>query len=702
MASRALRVGARGTELLAALLLSLSVIAGASGILYLLRPHITGWPGPIVREALPLDQLAAHDAVPLLAFCVVWLGAGLALGGLALAARIERLTAGLLAALLTGTFLYAASGVSIFVVQQIQAGSAFRHALYVPGVYLATVFAGVGGASLGSAHGRASRRGPLILGAFVAMSGVLDVASAITPEIASRLHMVENATPNVVPRIASALVVPAGLALVVLARGLRRRRRRAWQLTTAIVVAAALLHILKGLDYEEAIANTLLAIALIARRHDFEGRGDPAVRRSLVGRFVLYAAAIMGYGIVALWVNRLAVDRPYTVLFAVRETAESAAGVYISGSEHLNGQFGGWFALSVFLLALLAGFSLLWEWLAPWRHRVLQLDRERLLARRIVEDFGMDTLSPFALRGDKSYFFSEDELAFLAYTVVAGVAVVSGDPVGPEDHAEPLLRRFLTFAHERDWRVGVLGVGERHLDVYRRLGLRVLYHGDEAVVDTAEFSLEGRAIRKVRQSVARLEREGYHAEIRYAGEIREEERADLEAVALAWRGDEPERGFTMELDSLFRLDGTGAVFVIGRDSGSLVKGFLHFAVVPGRALSLSSMPRLLDTPNGFNDWLVAEAIAWAKTHGFTRVSLNFAPFAAVFAEEADASRRVLRGALQTLKFHFQLDNLLAFNRKFFPHWEHRYVVYEQLTDLPRVGLAGLAAEGYLPLPGAHR
>ena len=42
-------------------------------------------------------------------------------------------------------------------------------------------------------------------------------------------------------------------------------------------------------------------------------------------------------------------------------------------------------------------------------------------------------------------------------------------------------------------------------------------------------------------------------------------------------------------------------------------------------------------------------------------------------------------------------NLLAFNRKFLPHWQKRYVVLESLADLPRVGLAGLAAEGYLPL-----
>ena len=46
-------------------------------------------------------------------------------------------------------------------------------------------------------------------------------------------------------------------------------------------------------------------------------------------------------------------------------------------------------------------------------------------------------------------------------------------------------------------------------------------------------------------------------------------------------------------------------------------------------------------------------------------------------------------------------HLLVFNRKFFPHWEPRYVIYQRPADLPRVGLAGLAAEGYLPYTGTR-
>jgi lysyl-tRNA synthetase, class II len=132
----------------------------------------------------------------------------------------------------------------------------------------------------------------------------------------------------------------------------------------------------------------------------------------------------------------------------------------------------------------------------------------------------------------------------------------------------------------------------------------------------------------------------------------------------------------------------------------LAQGFLHFAIAPAiSALSLSSMPRLRSTtPNGFNEWLICETIAWSRSQGYGRVSLNFSPFAALLAPGAELSgtQQLQRRALLRLKGHFQLDNLLAFNRKFFPHWEQRFLVYERRLDLPRVSLAALAAEAYLP------
>jgi lysyl-tRNA synthetase, class II len=405
------------------------------------------------------------------------------------------------------------------------------------------------------------------------------------------------------------------------------------------------------------------------------------------------------YGLVTLWVNRLMADEPYSISFALHVTGRALAGLSFRGADHLNGPLADWFPLSAFLIAWGAVGLLLVEWLAPWRYRLKQEVRERVQAHALVSQYGADTIAPFALRADKSYFFSEDQTAFLAYRVSGGVAIVAGDPIGPEDVQGELIRGFLDFAHARGWRVAVLGVSELSLGLYRSLGLRALYHGDEAVVDTAAFSLEGRPIRKVRQSVHRLGAAGFEACALRPSELDAERRERLETVARAWRGSAPERGFTMALDALFGLGDNDAIFLVGLDREGRELGFLHFAIShPGGALSLSSMPRLRHAPNGFNEWLICESIAWARAHGYRRVSLNFAPFAALLAPESDLTRgqQLQAATLRRLKGRFQLDNLLHFNRKFFPEWQRRFVVYERRRDLPRVGVAALAAEAYLP------
>ena len=676
--------------------LGLAVLLSASGWLYLVRaPTLTN--GPRVGDALPLDELARHSAVGLPAFAAVWAVAAVLLAALARWARTERLTAALLLAGAVGGWTYAATGTSVLTVRQIPAADAFHAATGIRAVWLPALLAGVAGALLGHHRSSAKPRAPLVLAIVVAAAGVVGVLATILP-VHDRTP-IERFAPEQVHPLAHALVAPLGLALVVVARGLARRKRRAWYAALAVLAPLALLHLLHGFG-TPAVATALTALALLARRRDFDAPGDPRTPPRLLLWALVWLAAIYAYGFAALWTNRLMADRPLTLRFALGETTRALVGLDVAGSAHLVDGFGEWFPLSVLLTGATATVFLLNRWLAPWRFRHAQEARERALVRDVVRTWGVDTLAPFVLREDKSYFFSEDESAFVAYRVVNGVAVVSGDPIGPPAEFDELVARFITHARTRDWRVAILGASETWLGLYERHGLHALYHGDEAVVATSAFSLEGRPIRKVRQSVHRLTRAGYRCEVRRAPDVDPRLRRELDDVTRAWRGGEPERGFAMALDALFRVE--DAVFVIGYGPDNRARGFLHFALAtPGAALSLSSMPRLCDTPNGFNEWLVCNAVEWARVHGYERVSLNFAPFAALLSPDAELTKlqRVERRALLSLKGHFQLDNLLQFNRKFLPSWQRRFVVYERRRDLPRVGIAALAAESYLPFSG---
>ena len=77
------------------------------------------------------------------------------------------------------------------------------------------------------------------------------------------------------------------------------------------------------------------------------------------------------------------------------------------------------------------------------------------------------------------------------------------------------------------------------------------------------------------------------------------------------------------------------------------------------------------------------------------LGLYFSPFAALLAPGAELTRAqwLQVSVLRRLKGWFQLDNLLVFNRKFFPDWERRFGVADyaaQVVELRFFG--GLNAE----------
>src|SRR6266567_7201842 len=486
---------------------ALAIVVAATGWLYVVQPH-SALPGPAVADALPLDELSRRSAVPLLVFLGVWAVAALSLGAIARIMRAERLTAGLMLALGAGGWGYLQTGLSLLIVRQIPAHQAFHAAAGQKAIYVPATLAGLAGALGGRARTSERPRSPLVLAWFVAAAGTLGVIEAVTPD--HRSALIAALAPENVHGISEALVAPLGLMLLVAARGLARRKRRAWQVAVVVLLWLVALHLQHRFGYG-AVATGLVGVALLARRADFDAQGDPSANPRVALRAFLFGTSIFGYSFIALWLNRVMADQPFTLSFALRETARGAVGANAVGSDHLAGSFGEWFPLSVLLLTLCPAGLLLFAWLAPWRYRHAQEASHRRLTRDLVATWGVDTLAPFVLRADKSYFFDEEEASFLAYKVVSGIAIVSGDPIGPPERFPGLVGSFLRFAHVRGWRVAILGVSEGALGLYRGHGLHALYHGDEAVVDTSTFSLEGRPIRKVRQSVHRLERSGYSA-----------------------------------------------------------------------------------------------------------------------------------------------------------------------------------------------
>ena len=538
---------------------------------------------------------------------------------------------------------------------------------------------------------RAFRRGeglPGLAGAIAFAVGLVNLLSALTPNVAWRHHLLLQLEPVEAVPVFHTLAVPASVTLVVSAFYLRARRRRAWQAALVLMIVLGVFALLKGLDFEEAALSWAAAGLLWWGRDSFYVRQERLHPRSPVVPAlgaVAIACALAGIGI---WVATRA--EPSDVL---RELGSLLA--WTKGSMSFDDELA-WLPLGIGALSVAAIVGLTWVLFRPLSPpNSLPGSGERSDAADLVREHGRDTLAFFKLRDDAHYHFSADRRAFAGYRVANRVLLVAGDPVGEPAAVPALVGDLCAFAETRGLKVAALGASSALLPVYRQAGMRSIYIGDEAIVETADFSLEGRAIRKVRQSVSRLEHAGYTVEALDFEQLDEHTVLELEHVSALWRDGEPERGFTMAMDRLDGEHAAGSVVVAARDEAGGVRGFLHFVPSYGRpAMSLSFMRRDRSTPNGLIEFLVVRAIELMRDRGIEELSLNFAAFGRLLDRPQGRIERAL-GRLVTLgDRYFQIESLYRFNAKFEPKWEPRYLVFE--GPLPRVALAALRIEGQLP------
>ena len=548
---------------------------------------------------------------------------------------------------------------------------------------------------------RAVRRAdslPTLAALTALLAGLVNLASAVTPSIAWRNHLLLQVEPFETLKLSHAAAVPASMLLFVTAPYLWRRRQGALRLALVLLLGLTVLDLLKGLDVEAASGSAAAAALLWLGRGSFCVRHDPDTLRTALRRVSVLGTGTLLLCALAIWI---AAHESAGLLTILRETGDALLWqpgplTFHDELAHLDEAIG----LTGLLTLIWSAYVLFRPLAEPHAFPAGEL---RHAARELVRLHGADTLAYFKLRRDQHYLFSPDRRAFLGYRVEASVLLVSGDPVGAEDALPALLRELSAFAEARGLRIAVLGAGEQLRPLWEQLGLRSLYLGDEAVVDTGAFSLEGRAIRKLRQSVTRLERQGYGVTLHELAELSEADLAELETVSRRWLGEASERGFTMSLDALRRDDHGDSLVVLGRDADGRIRGFLHFAPSYGRgAVSLSLMRRDTDTPNGLTEFLVARGLEQLRERGIEEASLNFAAFARFIHEPRGRLERLVGRGLLAADAFFQIERLYRFNAKFFPRWEPRYLLYERMPVLPRVALAALWAEGQLPKPSRAR
>lgn len=545
----------------------------------------------------------------------------------------------------------------------------------------------------GAAFPRAGRRDPAprVAALLTLAAGVLNLGSALLPAERQRLDLLHRLVPGALSRGATVVTAAAGVGLLLLAGGLRRRRRTAWLVAVVLLGGSAVLHLLKGLDFEEALAEAFLAGLLAGQGGRFTARAGPGERRATAVAGLAVIGITAAYGTLGLLANGRDVAEDLGVGRVLREVSRMALG--LGSSLTLTGRFGRFFPTSVAAVFWLGVLVVAARALAPALAR-WQADPGLGAAVAGADD----SLAYFALRDDRATVRAAHTL--VSYRPVRTVALAAGDPLGPCEEWPQAVRAFLAEAAAQGRVAAVLGCGEQAARVWAAAGLATLYLGDEAVLDLDRFSLEGRAVRIARQSWNRARRAGFTALACHSGDLDPDSVSALRELSRRWRGETAERGFSMALGRLFDPRDSGALVVVARNAGGRPLGFLHFVPWGRHGASLDVMRRDHGSPGYLNDFLIVEAARRLPGLGVRRLSLNFSFLRALLAAGAEPRvplrLRAARWLLHRLSGPFQIETLYRFNKKFAPAWQPRYLAVETPEELPRIVIAALRAEGLLP------
>lgn len=549
---------------------------------------------------------------------------------------------------------------------------------------------------------------PAAAGLLCLFIGLSDIISIILPEWQERLRSMHRITA-VVPgtmfptgtAVAGTAVVITGLLLLMLSHGLRRRKRRAWQAVVALLAFNIVIHLVRGLHVPLAVGSLVVLGALLLFRGHFYARGDPRTRWQALWVFCALAVADVAIGLAYILLARGLV-RDYSFAQRLQHVIYGLVG-FSGPVEFVSGARSDTFDLLTSVLGLFTLIVTAYLFLRPAKPKARLGQQDAARIRELLSRHGeRDSLGYFALRHDKNVVWSPTGKSCICYRVVSGVMLASADPIGDPEAWPGAINAFLDEAASHAWIPAVMGCSELGAEIWCREGcLTALELGDEAIVGVADFSLEGRQMRNVRQMVSRVARQGYVAEVRRLADVPRKEIEDIVRQADSWRGSPTERGFSMALG---RVGGPGdedCVLATATEDGVL-RALLYFVPWGSDGLSLDLMRRDRASQPGLNDFLIVEAIKAAPSLGVKRLSLNFAVFrAALERGEKIGAGPVLRAWRSLLLFAsrwFQIESLYRFNAKFCPEWQPRFFVFPSTKDAPRIALAALEAEAFLVWP----
>jgi len=518
---------------------------------------------------------------------------------------------------------------------------------------------------------------PQVLAFAAFIGGAILLFSGATPAIEQRVDFLKRLVPLPLLELSHFIGSVAGMGLLLLGRGLQRRLDAAYHLTVGLLIAGILASMIKGLDYEEAIALLLILIAIWPTRRHFYRKSSLISQRFNSG-WIAAILIVLGSSVWLGYYSYRHIEYADSLWwrFAFRADAARFLRAFVG--------------VAVLGLFYAAGRLLKPAPPQPAEPGAQELEKAYFTVRESVA-----VSANLALLGDKRLLFSPEGDAFIMYAVEGRSWIAMGDPVGPEVRRPELIWKFRELSDRYGGRPVFYEVGHENLNLYLDIGLSLLKLGEEARVPLMDFSLEGSARKDLRYTKRKLDKEGCRFEV-----LRPESVAahldELKNISDAWLAEKNtrEKGFSLGFFQAEYIKRCPVALVTRKDR---IEAFANlWTTARLEELSIDLMRYSPEALHGVMEYLFISLMLWGKEQGYRWFNLGMAPFSGLENRALAPLWNRLGAFVYRYGEHFyNFQGLRHYKEKFDPQWRPKYLASPGGLALPQIftNLATLISGG---------
>ncbi|QDP84167.1 DUF2156 domain-containing protein [Chryseobacterium sp. SNU WT5] len=364
--------------------------------------------------------------------------------------------------------------------------------------------------------------------------GLINIISVITPPLADRLKIGKIYLSEDMMHFSKILTLIAGILLVVTSAYLLRGLKRGWYFALILAIISFFGNLFKALDYEEAIVSLIIIFFLIVSRKEYVLKTNRKyLRQGFSWLLGLFAAVLLFNFLSFYFIDKRHFGIDFTWTESLYYTIHSFLLFQDNGLVPQTG-FARDFEYINYFLGIISWLLLIFS---VFNVKKLLFTEESSNdfeeAENLVKTYGTSSLDFFKISKEKHLYFSENEEGFISYNVANSFAFVLEEPICEEKNKGIIIQEFEDYCKKNGLNSVYYRIDEQSLFLFQPFKKQKLFIGQEAILNTETFKLEGKERKSLRNGLNTLAKKGYITEIIYSPQT-EEILNEIQSISDEW------------------------------------------------------------------------------------------------------------------------------------------------------------------------